>query len=148
MGFAVSPLARRPASPDVRQMKMRRKHILIAAALGLAVLFMLPFVRCFLANYPTGWMAVKPALPASHVGTLMGAPWADGDGLKSLDRYRTSVNGVTMHMDVWYERDQRGEIPVSKVVAWREYLWAKVSRPVLAAEQSPAGDSQKAAPEE
>ena len=135
-------------SHAVRQMKMKRRYMLIGMSLALAVLLLLPLVRCLLVDYPTDWMAVQPGLPASHVSKLMGTPWADGDGLKSLDRYRTTISGVTMHMDVWYEFDQRDNVPVSRVGAWREYLWAKVSRPVLVAEQSPACDRLKAPPEE
>ena len=78
------------------------------------------------APYPKTWLQVRPGMISDDARKLIGEPWADGRDLKILDRWRTSHNGVELHLDVWFENPKEKENDhrsvITGVVRWKRFL--------------------------
>ena len=89
-------------------MKKKPIKIILAAVLGalFAVEIFTGYFRLLylenVAAYPDEWESIAAGMPAAEVRKIAGVPFADGRGLKTVDRWEASVHGVKLYMNVTY----------------------------------------------
>ena len=107
---------------------MRRRILLWAVLLLAAVIVIALPIRgrsiyaSIAAPYPDSWLKVRPGMTSDEARRLLGPPWADGRDLKVVDRWRQTQNGVEMHLDLWYENENKGDAPILRVSRWKSFF--------------------------
>lgn len=61
-------------------------------------------------------------MTSDEVRNIAGVPSSDGRGLKSLDRWEITRNGVELHLDVHHNGDTDGSAVISRVVRFKHLL--------------------------
>jgi len=82
------------------------------------------------AEYPESWMKIQPGITSHEARQILGEPYADGRGLKSLDRWEYSVRGVEVHLDLWFDEESSDKAIVTRVVLWKHFLGVDASKSV------------------
>jgi hypothetical protein len=118
-------------SPTGRAGKTERPWILrrIEFTFALIVLLILllatgllqEFCTRTFTRYPESWGTIQPGMTSKEARTILGEPTADGRHLKSLDRWIFTRNGVSMHLDLWF--DDAGEHKTIKLVSRHKRFW-------------------------
>jgi hypothetical protein len=71
------------------------------------------------ASMPEAWSGIKPGMTSGEVRRILGEPDADGRRLKSLDRWYLEENGISIHLDVWMDGENKDDHAiVGRVVRW------------------------------
>jgi hypothetical protein len=74
------------------------------------------------AQHPGSWLKVRPGMTSDEARRLLGPPWADGRDLKIVDRWRQTQNGVEMHLDLWFENENKGDTPIARANRWKHFF--------------------------
>jgi hypothetical protein len=74
------------------------------------------------APYPEAWLRVKRGMTSEEARMVAGAPWADGRGLKVVDRWQLTRNGVELHLHVYFKGENDGTAVIDRVVRFKHLL--------------------------
>lgn len=115
------------AGKQARPWTVRRIEYSFAAIALLVLLFATGLLQEFstrtFTRYPESWGSIRPAMTSDEARTILGEPTADGRHLKSLDRWIITRNGVSMHLDLWF--DDAGEHATIARVGRHKRLWGR-----------------------
>lgn len=98
---------------------------LLVLAFGVTALTTRPSVSWFASRYPypESWTQVKTDMTSSQIRALLGAPQADGTGLKTVDRWHQNHDLTELHLDVFFETGWQDENDhVIAIHRWKRFL--------------------------
>ena len=73
-------------------------------------------------DYPKEWSDVRPGMTSEEARKILGNPWADGRGLKTVDRWRIKEAGVELHLDLGFDTQNEPNSIVSRVSRWKYFM--------------------------
>lgn len=113
----------------------KKTVLVLAAMVGVAVVASLSVGLWFdayadrFAPYPKEWFQVKPGMTSGQARKLLGEPWADGRGLKPLDRWFIMQNCVELRLDLWFLGSENSGWNDENAIVTDVHIWRKASLP-------------------